>query len=274
MSIILFSSDFYEKGRQLSEKTAETLGYKYAGREILSKVAEKYDMAEAKLTRALDETPSFMGMSSKAWKLYLAFIQEAALGEFLDDDVVCHGLAAHLYVLGVSHVLKIRILMDPDERAGQVVDQERVPLEKARKIVQRQDKQRRKWSLDAFNQDETDPGLYDTVINISQIDPEEAVEMITAATGYRKFKPMTYSVKCLQDRELAARVRAALLKNFPDVRVQARDGAVVVEIKALKREKRRKTEAVKAVVGKISGVHYVEVHVINDIFRQAAESAR
>lgn len=274
MPIILFSSDFYEKGRQLAEKTAETLGYKYVDREILPSVAEKYGIAEAKLKRALDETPTLMGMPSKAWKLYLAYIQEAVLGELLDDKVVCHGLAAHLYVLGVSHVLKIRILMDPDERAREVSNQNEVSLQKAGKIVRRQDKQRRKWSLDAFNQDETDPGLYDMVINISQIAPDEAVEMITTATGYRKFRPMTYSIKCLQDRELAARVRAALLKSFPDVRVQARDGAVVVEIKALKREKRRKAAAVKSIVGEISGVHYVEVHVINDIFRQAAESSR
>ena len=34
------------------------------------------------------------------------------------------------------------------------------------------------------------------------------------------------------------------------------------------------TEAIKEIAGRISGVEYVEVHVINDFFRQAAESFR
>jgi cytidylate kinase len=274
MPVIIFASDSYQMSREISKKAAEALGYKYVDRKILSSVAAKYDIPEAKLVKALDETPSFMGMSSKAWKLYLAYIQEAVLGELLDDNAVCHGVAAHLYVLGVSHVLKVGIIMDLDERARHVAEQEKVSFEKAEKIVQRRGKQRKRWSLGAFNRDETDPSRYDMVINISQITPEEAVSMITTATGYRKFKPMTYSIKCMQDRELASRVRSALLRNFPDVRVQARDGTVVVEIKALKREKQKKAMAIKELAGRISGVHYVEVHVINDIIRQAAESGR
>jgi len=274
MPVIIFSSDTDQKSSELAKKTAEALGYKYVDREILHSVALKYNVPEPKLIKALEETPSFMGMNSRTWKQYLAYIQEAALGEMLDDNVVTHGLAAHLYVLGVSHVLRVRILMDSDERAKLVAEQEGVSFDKAKKIVRQKEKQRKRWSLDAFSLDETDPSLYDMMINISQIDTEEAVGMISTATGYRKFRPMTYSVKCMQDRELAARVRVSLLRNFPEVKVEARDGAVVVEIKALKREKRKKTVAIKDQVGKISGVHYVEVHVINDIFRQAAESGR
>jgi len=274
MPIIIFSSDTYQKTSDLARKTAEALGYKYVDREILSAVSAKYDVPETKLLKALEEIPTFMGMSSKARKQYLAYIQQAVLSELLDDNAVTYGLAAHLYVLGVSHVLKVRILVDPDERAKLVADQENITFEKAKKIVRQQEKQRKRWSLESFNLDETDPSLYDMMINISQIDPEEAVGMISTATGYRKFKPMTYSIKCMQDRELAARVRAALLRNFPDAKVEARDGAVVVRIKALKREKHKKTLSIKDQVGKIPGVHYVEVHVINDIFRQAAESGR
>ena len=274
MPIIIFSSDSYQNGIEIAKKTAEALGYKYVDREILNSVATKYTIPEVKLIKALDESPAFMGMSSKAWNQYLAYIQEAVLGELLDDNVVTYGVAAHLYVLGVSHVLKVRILVDPDEKVRIVAEQQDVSFEKAKKLVLRLEKQRKRWSLDAFKLDETDPSLYDMMINTSQIDTEEAVGMISAATGYKKFKPMTYSIKCVQDKELASRVRAALLSEFPDVRVQARDGAVVVEIKALKREKRKKTLVVKKRVEQIPGVHYIEVHVINDIFRQAVESGR
>ena len=274
MPIIEFSSNSYQKGGEIAVKTAEALGYKYLDRKILSSVAAKYDIPEEKLIKALDETPSFMGMSSKAWKQYLAYIQEAVLGILLDDNVVCYSLAAHLYLLGVSHVLRVNILEDREGRAGMTAKQERVALEKAKKIVRRQEKQRKRWSLEAFGLDETDPSSYDMSINISQIDTEDAVSMIVTATGYRKFKPMTYSMDCVRDRELIGRVQVALLKGFPDARVQARGGTVVVKIKALKREKSKKVSAIKELVGKISGVHHVEVHIIKDIFREAAESDR
>ena len=83
---------------------------------------------------------------------------------------------------------------------------------------------------------------------------------------------MTYSIKCMEDLELASRVRAALLERFPDVRVRANGGTLVVETTALKREKRKRAKAIKEIAGSIPRVEYVEVHVINDIFRQAAES--
>ncbi|MCD6560957.1 MAG: cytidylate kinase-like family protein [Deltaproteobacteria bacterium] len=274
MPIIAFSSDSYQKSGEIAVKTAEALGYKCLDRKILRSVAAKHDIPEENLIKALDETPSFMGMSSKAWKRYLIYIQEVVLGILLDDNVVCHGLAAHLYLLGISHVLKVRLFEGREARAGIIAKQERVSREKAKKIVRRKEKQRKRWSLEAFGRDETDPSFYDMSINISQIDPGEAVSMLVTATGYRKFKPMTYSMECMRERELTGRVRVALLKDFPNAMVQARGSAVVVEIKALKREKSRKISAVKELVGNISGVHHVEVHIIKDIFREAAESGR
>ena len=274
MSVIIISSDSYEKGQEMAKTTAESLGYGYLGRELLGTVAAKCGIPEAKLEKALDESPSFLGMPAKLQKRYMAYIQMATLDELVKNDRVCHDLAAHLYVLGVSHVLKVRILADPDALAKETSTEKRIPLEKAKKLLERRKKFHRRWSLDHFRLDETDPSQYDLVISLSQIDSGEAVKIIRETVGYRRFKPMTYSIKCMQDIELASRVRATLLERFPDVRVRADGTTLVVETRALKREKRKKAEAIKELAGNIPGVDYVEVHVISDIFRQAAESFR
>lgn len=93
--------------------------------------------------------------------------------------------------------------------------------------------------MDDFNLDEMDPSQYDLVISLSQIDQDKAVKIITDTVSYRRFSPMTYSIKCLEDNELASRVRMALLERFPDVRVRANGGKLVVETTALKREKKK-----------------------------------
>ena len=42
----------------------------------------------------------------------------------------------------------------------------------------------------------------------------------------------------------------------------------------LKRNQREKQETVRKLAGQVPGVRYVEVHVINDLFAQAALSER
>ncbi len=274
MPIIIISSDSYKTGREIGEKTAKATGYDYVDREILGPVAEKFNVQEENLIKALDEAPSFLGLSSKVRNKCLACIQEATLGQLLKDNVVCHGLAAHLYVLGVSHALKVRVLPEPEELASQLSSEAGGLPEKIKKLLKRQGAQRKRWTLEAFHLDETDPSNYDMVISLSQIDPDEAVKTIANMTAYRKFQPMTYSIKCLRNKELASRVRMALIERFPDVRVQADGSTIIVEAKAIKREKQKKTEAIKELAGGVEGVGYVEVHVANDIFRQAAESSR
>ena len=274
MSIIIISSDSDSIGREIAAKTAKAEGYEFQGRELLGKVADTYQIEKTKLAKALDEMPSFLGMSTKLRNRYLAYIQEATLGALLKEKVVCQGLAAHLYVLGVSHVLSVRILADAEKSLQQSVSKKGISHKEARKLIDRRNKLRRRWSMDAFNLDETDPSQYDLVINLSHIDGDEAGKIISETVAYRRFNPMTYSIECLQDLELAGRVRAALLEHFPDVRLRARGGTLVVETTALKREKQKRAKAIKEIAGKIPGVEYVEVHVINDIFRQAAESFR
>jgi hypothetical protein len=116
--------------------------------------------------------------------------------------------------------------------------------------------------------------MYDLVVNLEQIDPDEAVHTITNAAAYRKFKPMTYSIKTLAENALAAKVKTRLLDTMSDVRVQARDGRVVVTSKALKRERQKKAATIKELAGKVEGVEFVEVHLINYVIREAAESLR
>ena len=273
MSIILISSDRYETGRAIAQKVAEATEYAFLDREILAEVARESGIPEPKLRNSLEPSSSSMTFSSKAKNRALATVQAAVMSRLLDDNTVCHGLAAHLYVLGISHVLKIRILAKTDESASQIASERKVGMEKAKKILKKQEAASRRWSLDVFRRDETDPSEYDMVINLGQIDPDEAVNAIAETIRYRKFQPMTYSIKCLKDKELSIRVKLALMEKYPDVYVTAKGSTVVVRTKALKREKRKKAENIRALACKVPGVAYVEVHVISNIFRQAAESA-
>lgn len=272
MSSIIISADSSPAGQAIAKKTAEALGYGYLGPEFLAQLAGQYNVSEEKLAKALDENTSCWGMPPKKRNLYLAYIQAAALERFLEDNLVCAGLAAHLYVRDIPHVLMIRILSDPKILANQIAAEKSIAPKKARKILESRQKRRRRWSERNFGLNEFDPSLYDMAISLSQIETEKAVEVLKDMIGYRKFQPMTYSVNCLKDKALAGKVRAALWPRFPRTQVESRDGTVVLKPKILKRNKLEQTEALKELTYKIAGVQYVEVHPNMNFVRKSADS--
>lgn len=274
MSVIVVASDILEVAREIAEKTAQHLGYRCLGREILPEIVAGHQVSQEKLIKALDEAPVFLGMSARTRKRYLAYIQAAVLPRLMEDNAVCYGLAAHFYVMGISHVLKVRILSDQEALARKIAAQTRITQEKALGIVRKRIADRKRWAMAAFHSDGTDPSHYDLVIKLSQIDSARAVDILAETIRDRRFQPMTYSRKRLADVALESRARAILLERFPDVTVESSDGRLLVQTIALKRDKQKRASAIKELVGHLDGVRYVEVRVVNDFFRQAIESFR
>lgn len=266
MSIIILSSDDRETEGLIAEKVALEKGYDRLDRHFLSEVAAKHEMKPEKLAEALDSTPTVLGkLPVRHWRQYLACIEAEVLERMLADDLVCCGLAANLYVTGISHAMRVRVLAGKEKKITDIADQNAISIEKAEKLSVKALVRRKKWSLAAFGSDETDLSRYDMVINLDQIDPVEAVRTITGASEYRKFQVMTYSKKCLTDLALAARVNLELLKSMTDVKVQAKDGAVIVFVRTLRRQKRKTVETIKELASRVDGVSYVEVHVNNSL---------
>ncbi len=271
MSIIIISSDAMEIEETIAEKVAEAMGYSRLGHQILADVAAKYQIDPVKLNEAMETTPSlFKNLSARQWRHYLACVEAEVYDYLLADNIVCWGLAAHLYVTGISHVMKVRVLSGNSRGTMEIAEQKGISLQVVEKLRAGELQQRKKWSLAAYNYDETDLSRYDLVINLDQIDPEEAVKTITGAIEYRKFQVMTYSMKCLSNLALSARVNVTLLKSMADINVQARDGSVVVSTKASARQKRKKIATIKELAGNVDGVSYVEVHVKKNILEETA----
>jgi hypothetical protein len=85
--------------------------------------------------------------------------------------------------------------------------------------------------------------------------------------GYRKFQPMTYSLKCLDNLAMASKVRSMLLPKYPEIEVDADGGRVIVKVKCPKWQKLSIVEAIKKSVGEIPGVNLVEVHTVTNLRR-------
>ncbi len=274
MSSIIVASDSIETGRVVAERVATRLSYRVVGREILQAAAGRHGLAVASLWRALDDPPTLLGLSRASRARLLAVVREATLEALAADDAVCWGLAAHLYVQGVSHVLTVRIVTDPSARADELARVRGVSSDRARRILERSADIRRRWATASFGRDESDPSLYDLVVTLSQIDLDRAVAIVADTVADRAFEPMSYSRRVLSDLLVEARASAILLTRFPDLRVRLVRGALEVETACTRRGETARVAAIRELAAKVPGVDEVRVRVTVDDIREAAASLR
>ena len=265
MTSILISSDDSSVGEATAKRLASSLGYEHLGRPFLKTVADNRRVEHEKLLRALNLVPTSWSMLSKATRLHLAHIQNDVLSRLLDDGMVSDGLGAHLYARGVSHIVTVRVLSNAREREERVAAEKGISVQKAQKEIGKEDANRLRWSKKAFSLDESDASLYDMVLSLSHIGTAKVVDVIRDIAKYRKFRPMSYSRKCLQNLALESELRVALLSKFSDFDIVANGGTVTVHVKCSQRQKAKTAGEIKVIANEIPNIKFVKVHAVNKL---------
>ena len=248
MPSIIISADAAEVEQRIAESVADRLEYEYLGPAFLKEIAERYDASAKELDRALEARGARLGILNRTRETNLSFVQAAVLERFLDSNVVCAGLCAHLYVREIPHVMNIRVLSDLRQRTNRIAAESGATPGQVRRQLERQEERRRRWSREVFGVDESNPSNYDMVISLGQIEEERVAKTICATIGDRRFKEMTYSRKCVADQVLVSHVRATLVRQFPSVRIGARDGAVTLGLGSGVPGWRKRADRVKQLV--------------------------
>ncbi|OHB65709.1 MAG: histidine kinase [Planctomycetes bacterium RBG_13_63_9] len=250
MSIITISRGSYSRGKEVAEKVAQKLGYQCISRDVIVEACDEYNVPEVKLIRAIHDAPSILERFTGGKNRFLAFFQAMLLDHFQEDNVVYHGLAGHLFVKDVSHVLKIRIIAEMEDRVRLEMQRERISRGEALRILRHDDEERRKWSQHLFGVDPWDPALYDLVLHIKKITADEAAELICHTVALEHFQTTPQSQQIINDLTISAKVRAALIDLKPEVEVSAENGVVCVDIKSSQvREEWRIQKLAKAIPG-------------------------
>ena len=178
MAIITISRGSYHRGREVAEKVAQKLGYEVLSRDILLEASEEFNIPEIKLIRAIRDAPSILDRVTRQKEKYVAYIRAALLKHVQKDNVVYHGLFGHFFLQDVPHVLKVRIVADLEVRVADEVKREGISESKAREIIMKDDKERRKWALHLYGADWWDATLYDLVIHLKTITVNDAVDLL------------------------------------------------------------------------------------------------
>jgi cytidylate kinase len=231
MAIITISRGSYSRGKEIAEKVANKLGYKCISRDLLLEVSKEYNIPELKLVNAIHDAPGILDRLNREKDKYIAFIKSALLNHLKENNIVYHGLAGHFFVKHVPHVLKVRVLSDMEDRVRMEVERKGIGEDEARKILIKDDEERRKWSQKLYGIDTADSSLYDLVIHINQLTVDDAVDIIAGCAGKEQFKTTPHSQGMIEDLVLAADLTKALIGVWSDIEVCVDDKVAFIETK-------------------------------------------
>ena len=116
MAIVTISRGSYSMGKAVAEKVASTLKYDIISRDLLLKASDKFHVSQQTLLQALHDAPGLRDRYKHTKQIYITYLQATLLEMVAGDNVVYHGLAGHLLLKGLDHVLKIRIIANLESR--------------------------------------------------------------------------------------------------------------------------------------------------------------
>ena len=266
MGLITISKGSYGKGKEIAERLAEKLGYDCISREILLAASEEFNIPEIKLTRAIQDAPSVLDRFTYGKERYIAYIRAALLKGMQKGNAVYHGFAGHFFLRHVPNVFRVRIMQDLEQRVEQLMETESIPAEEARRIIKRNDEERRKWGQRLYGIDTSDPGLYDLVLNLDTMSVEDAVNALAQTSQLPCFQMTSEAQTILENVTLAAQVQARLVKEVPVKDVCAEDGVIYADIKADLIHEDKLTANINTIAKKVAGVKDVKVRVLPKIY--------
>ena len=261
MPIITISRGSYSKGKEVAEKVAQRLGYECISRDIILEASEEFHVPEIKLIRAIHDAPGILDRLSHEKDKYIAYVQTALTKHFRKDNIVYHGLAGHYFVKNISHVLKVRIIADIEERVKLKMEREGLNRAEAFQLIKKDDEERRKWSQYLYGTDTLDPSLYDLVIHIHKVTVEDAVDIICHTAALKHFQATPESKKAMEDLVLSAEVKAALIGLNHGIKISAQDGIVFIRSEATLLQQSPLSHDIEKILKKIPGVKDVRIDV-------------
>ncbi len=263
MSIVTISRGSYSRGKEVAEKLAARLGYKCISRDILLEASDEFNIPEIKLISALHDSTSVLERFTHGKERYISYIYSSLLQHVRKDNVVYHGLAGQFFLSQIPHVLKVRIITDMEERVKEEMKRENTTAEKALDILQKDDEERRKWSLQMYGKDTWDSRLYDIVLHIGKLTVDDAVDVLFNIVQKTNYQSTPESRKMVEDLALSAKIKVGLFHLATKIQIKTDDGKVTIDlvddIQALKNK-----EEIKRVALKMEGVKEVIIRGMSE----------
>jgi len=228
VAIITISRGSYSRGKEVAEALAQCLGYECVSRDILLEACEEFSIPEIRLVKALHDAPSILERFSHGRERYISYFRAAFLSHMVKDNIVYHGLAGHFFLQDISHVMKVRIIANMEDRVKEEMKRENCSEEEARYMLKKDDDERRRWSLSLYGKDTLNCSLYDAVLHINSLTVGDVVDVLCGIIQKGRYKTSQASLEKLQERTLLANIHAKIVNYAPRATIENDNGVITL----------------------------------------------
>jgi cytidylate kinase len=232
MQVICISRGTRSGGEELAQKLSEKLGYACLSREELSDAATREGIQVGKLEMAMVRPGILSERLALERDYYLAFSTAYLCDKAMETGLVYHGRTGHFLLPGVSHVLRARVVADDEYRVKSVMRDLGLDRSKAYRYIQEVDEDRRRWVRAMYEVSWEDAAHYDLVMNLEQINLENAATVLMQMAQLPDFQTTPASLRSVANLRLAAQARIRIAQDEhthgATVKVRADNGVVNV----------------------------------------------
>ncbi|MBF0541345.1 MAG: cytidylate kinase-like family protein [Nitrospirae bacterium] len=265
MSIITLTAATYCESDEIISSAAKELNYELVGNEIIDIAAKEFNIPKDKILKAIYKAPASASRVHPDKDKYITSLQLSLIQLFLKDNIAYYGPGGFVLVQGISHVFKVRIIANLENRINTMMKKDGISSKAAEKSIIKSDNELSKWSEFIFKADISDPNFYDLVINLDQIGAPQAIDIIVNAIKSKRFQPMTYSVNCLKDAQLALTLKSKLLDIDPKIMLTVKAGRISIDTVCLKKHSEKRIKQINTVVEVVTDINNIErIRVIED----------
>jgi two-component system response regulator CpxR len=210
MSILTITNGLHAN----SEEIVQILGEKFNCRiltdaDIIEKTHQTSGISLAALQKVMESRPiAFNDFTHEKEKCMSAL--KKTLSDFVcEANCIFHGVIAHLIPKTISHVMRVLIIAEKDQRVKNGMDKTNLSKKEATKEIELSDKHAFLWTQSLFNKKAWDKSLYDILIPSGKLDTKEAVELVSKHLNKLPFthedliKQEVFDFKLTADVELA-----------------------------------------------------------------------
>ncbi len=232
MTIIMISSQPHSGCEALTDSLVNKTGWPSTSRKELVEKAREHGIKVGRLELAMLKSPEMHEKLAREKELYLAFITADVCEQAPRGNLIYEGRVGHLLLPGVSHRLRVALVVPRETRVKNAMQALNLPQDKAMTYLEQLDEDIARWARYVHRQDLSELGQYDFVINLYNMSMENASEILHSMAALPGFQPTAASLKAMADHHLTARAKLRLADDErtrkADLGVKADSGIVTV----------------------------------------------
>jgi len=213
MPLITISQDFASGGFAIAKKVAEELNLHLYNDDRLKEKALEVGVKPENLPGIEEKIPGFFDrLLRKSPGIYLDVLQEVVYRVAEQGEGIIFGHGAQILLKDFECALHIRIFAPREKRIQNVILKKGVDGKHAEKLIRMKDDQQKGFFQYAFQGDNSDPALYDLIINTDKISWELATKLIVDLARSDEIKACSLTALATMRRMgLEKKIHASLL---------------------------------------------------------------